>query len=58
MAGTVSTVYQTFLDANKIIDKSELDEDEKEKAKAKLLDAKKTAFGDWFKHFPPWSSRP
>ena len=53
--GRLSTVYQTFLDANEIIDKSELDEEEKEKEHAKLLDARKTAFGAHFKHFPPWS---
>ena len=33
--GRLSTVYQTFLDANEIIDKSGIDEDEKEKVKAK-----------------------
>ena len=53
--GRLSTVYQVFLDANEIIDKSELDEEEKKKEKDKLLDARKTAFGAHFKHFPPWS---
>ena len=41
-------MYQTFLDANKIIDKSGLNEDEKEKVKAKLE----------IKNFPPWPLRP
>ena len=53
--GRLGTAYQTFLDANYVIDKSELEEDDKEKEKAKILDARKTAFGDRFMHFPPWS---
>ena len=53
--GRLGTVYQTFLDANTIINNSELDEDDKKKEKAKLLDARKTAFGDRFMFFPPWS---
>ena len=51
----IGTAYQTFLDANYVIDKSELEEDDKEKEKAKILAARKTAFGDRFMHFPPWS---
>ena len=53
--GRLGTVYQTFLDANDIIDKSALDKDDKEIEKDKILDARKTAFGKYFLHFPPWS---
>ena len=53
--GRLGTVYQTFLDAQEIIEESELHQDEKDKEKAKLLEAKKTAFGKLFKHYPPWS---
>ena len=53
--GRLGTVYQTFLDANDIIDKSTLDKDDKEIEKDRILDARKTAFGKNFLHFPPWS---
>ena len=56
--GRLSSVYQTFLDAHEIIDESQLVEDDKEKEKAKLLEARRTAFGKMFKYYPPWSLSP
>ena len=53
--GRLGSVYQTFLDAKEIIEESELDRDDKENEKTKLLEARKTAFGKLFHHFPPWS---
>ena len=43
--------------AHEIIEESELDQDDKENEKAKPLEARKTAFGNLFKHYPPWSLR-
>ena len=55
--GRLGSAYQTFLDAHAIIEESDLDQDDKENEKAKLLEARKTAFGKLFKHYPPWSLR-
>ena len=55
--GILSTVYQSFLDANEIVDGSDLIEKEKEDEKAKILEARKCAFGDEFKYYPPWRQR-
>ena len=54
MTGTLGTVYQTFLDANVIIDSLDIPEDEKNKERTKVLDARKTAFGDVYKTVPLW----
>ena len=53
--GKISTVYQTFIDAQEIIDKSDLNEDEKGKEKFKLMEARKNAFGQHYRNYPPWS---
>ena len=56
--GRLGTVYQTYLDANEIIDKSDLSEDDKFIEKKKLLNARKSALGQNkhnFKNFPPWN---
>jgi hypothetical protein len=55
--GRLGSAYQTFLDAHATIEESELDHDDKENEKAKLLEARKAAFGKLFKHCPPWSLR-
>ena len=53
--GELSTIYQTFIDAQNIIENSDLNEEEKEKEKVKLLEARKVAFGENFRYYPPWS---
>ena len=55
--GRLSTVYQSFLDANDIIDHSNLTEERKSSEKAKVLDARKCAFGSNFNHVPPWNQK-
>ena len=53
--GYLGTVYQTYLDALDLIKKSDLNESEKEKEIAKVLEARKDAFGPNYKYNPPWS---
>lgn len=52
--GWLGTVYQCFLDANKIIDDCDMLEEEKDKEREKILAARKVAFGSSFVNFPPW----
>ena len=54
MFGRLGTVYQSFLDANDIIEKSNLENEINEKEKEKILEARKSAFGSDFRNFPPW----
>ena len=54
--GFLGSGYQCFLDAEKLIEESDFDDADKEKEQIKLLEARKSAFGDNFKHFPPWDS--
>ena len=42
--------YHSFLDANYLIDCSDLPKDEKDKEKEKLLDARKEVFGKSFEN--------
>ena len=56
-SGWLGSVYQCFLDANQIIDNSNLKEEVKELEKEKILDARKLAFGNNFMYNPPWSNR-
>ena len=44
--GRLGTEFQTFTDANEIIDNSNLSEENKEIEKAKILNARKCAFGE------------
>jgi hypothetical protein len=53
--GQLRTIYQTFLDVNKIIDSSNLQEESKKLEKEKALESRKFAFGSNFKHVPPWN---
>ena len=53
-SGKLSSVYQTYLDANEIIDESNFEEDVKKMEKEKILEARKSAFGEDFKYYPPW----
>ena len=54
--GQLGMIYQRFLDANKIIDESDFNEEEKKHEKDTLLGAWKAALGDGFIDFPPWGS--
>ena len=56
--GRLGTVYQTFIDANEIIEKSDLAEGSNNQEKEKILDARKTAFGPHFSFVPPWNKKP
>ena len=52
----LGTVYQTFLDANEVIDSLDAPEEWKKCEKDKILEARRSAFspGCW-RNFPPWS---
>ena len=51
--GKLGTVFQTFLDVVDVIENSDLTEESKELEKAKVLAARKDAFGKDFEFFPP-----
>ena len=55
--GRLGTAFQTFLDANEMIDSSNFQEEFKEIEKAKVLEARKNAFGDNYKYVPPWNQK-
>ena len=55
--GKLGSIFQTYLDVLDIIEKSELSEKSKDDERAKVLEARKDAFGKDFELFPPWSSR-
>ena len=48
--GRLGTIYQTFLDVNKIIDSSNLQGESKKLEKEKALDSRKFAFGSNFQN--------
>ena len=52
--GRLSTSYQSFLDVNKIIEASDLAKSQKSIENAKVLEARKHAFGNEFRYYPPW----
>ena len=53
--GRLGTVYKCFIDANAIIDNcSMFSEEDKEKERLKVLEARNSAFGVSFINFPPW----
>ena len=54
--GKLTSIYQTYLDVLEIIEKSELTDESKDVERAKVLEARKNAFGKDFEFFPPWSS--
>ena len=56
--GRLGVTYITFLDANSIIEHSELSEEDKKTEKVKILEARKAAFGSSFMNFPPWDKKP
>ena len=53
--GWLGSVYQFFLDANEIVEKGDLSENEKQTKKNKILEARKNALGSSYKLYPPWS---
>ena len=55
--GRLGTAFQTFIDANTIIDSSNFPEEFKVTEKAKILEARKYAFGENYKDVPPWNQR-
>ena len=55
--GILGTVYQTFLDANEIIENSDFNKDVKGLEKSKILEARKDAFGENFRYVPPWKRK-
>ena len=55
--GKLTSIYQTYLDVLEIIEKSELTDESKDVERAKVLEARKNAFGKDFEFFPPWSSK-
>ena len=52
--GKLGTIFQDFLDTNFIIEKSDLSKEDKANEHAKILEARKSAFGIHFKDYPPW----
>ena len=45
-----------YIDVLKDIEKSTLSEEEKNEEREKVTNGRKTAFGDNFQWFPPWSN--
>ena len=54
MKGWLGGAYQSYIDAYDTLEECDLSENEKNKEKEKLLDARKTALGASFAQFPPW----
>ena len=52
--GWLGTNYRTFVDANDIIESSEILEEQKKIELTKVLEARKKAFGRSYTNFPPW----
>ena len=44
-----------FLDANERVENSNLESEMKTEEKEKILEARKLAFGNYFRNFPPWN---
>ena len=55
--GRITTIFQSYLDVLEVLENSDLTEESKELEKAKVLAARKEAFGKDFVLFPPWSSK-
>ena len=52
--GYLGRSFQSYIDAIEIVKESSLDNEAKEVEKAAILDARKNAFGDDHKYYPPW----
>ena len=46
--------YQSFMDAQKVIEESDFSKEAKEMETKAILEARKVALGDNYKYFPPW----
>ena len=46
--------YQSYLDANNVVNDSSLCEEEKKIELLGILEARKAAIGENYKYFPPW----
>ena len=55
--GRIGRVFQTYLDVLDIIEKSDLNKDEKQLETGTALEARKVAFGSRHKFFPPWITK-
>ena len=55
--GILGTVFLSFLDVTNVIEESDLSDKSKDVEKAKVLEARKQAFGSDFVHFPPWRKK-
>ena len=53
--GWLGISYQSFIEANEIIDSSDLSFEQKATEKTEILEARKRALGRSFHNFPPWS---
>ena len=51
--GRLTTMYQSFLDANCIIKNSDLEEEIKLEELENILEARKCAFGEDYRYYPP-----
>ena len=54
MKGWLGGAFQSFMDANKVLEDCDLPEDVKDIERTKVLEARKTALGNNFMYFPPW----
>ena len=54
--GWLGSVYQVFISANDLVDDSDMPEDVKALEKENILEARKAAFGDNFRYYPPWGT--
>ena len=54
--GWLGSAYQTFIDANDVIDACDLKEDVRGIEKTKVLQARRCALGPNFQGLPPWNS--
>ena len=54
--GWLGSAYQTFIDANEVIDAFDIHEDVIDIEKTTVLEARKCALGPNFQGLPPWKS--
>ena len=52
--GWLGGAFQTFCDANQVVDACDISEEDKRIIKAEILEARRTALGPNFMLFPPW----
>ena len=52
--GWLGGAFQSFCDANKVLDACDISQEEKRIIKAEILEARKIALGSNFMYYPPW----